>query len=129
MEDFPYLSICGRERNFIRCDDLPIVYTHVIKKENENHLSYAYAGDLLSVKFQPETIYMKPENGRIYHPAPEKYSGIGLIRSKLAIEFSKYFEFSNKNNEIPEYFTWDNEKYKLNHDWYQELSQQKKQIS
>lgn len=29
-DEFPYLSPCGRERNFIRCDDKPIVYTHLI---------------------------------------------------------------------------------------------------
>ena len=23
---FPYLSPCGREKNYIRCDDLPVVY-------------------------------------------------------------------------------------------------------
>lgn len=32
-DDFPYLSICGRERNFIRCDDFPIVFTAVIPDE------------------------------------------------------------------------------------------------
>ena len=31
-QDFPYLSPCGRERNFVRCDDLPIVFTHVLKE-------------------------------------------------------------------------------------------------
>ena len=29
-EEFPYLSPCGRERNFVRCDDLPIVFNQVI---------------------------------------------------------------------------------------------------
>lgn len=28
--EFPFISLCGRERNFIRCDDVPIVYTHVV---------------------------------------------------------------------------------------------------
>lgn len=28
--EFPFISLCGRERNFIRCDDVPIVYTHVL---------------------------------------------------------------------------------------------------
>lgn len=30
---FPYLSLCGRERNFIRCDDTPIVFTHVLSDD------------------------------------------------------------------------------------------------
>ena len=29
--EFPYVSLCGNEINYIRCDDLPIVYTHVLK--------------------------------------------------------------------------------------------------
>ena len=30
-EDFPYLSLCGKERNFVRCDDIsPIVFTEII---------------------------------------------------------------------------------------------------
>ncbi|CAE1253424.1 UPF0598 protein F59C6.12,UPF0598 protein C8orf82,UPF0598 protein C8orf82 homolog [Acanthosepion pharaonis] len=28
--EFPYLSLCGRERNYIRCDDRPIVFTELI---------------------------------------------------------------------------------------------------
>ena len=30
-KEFPYYSPCGRERNYIRCDDLPIVFTNVLK--------------------------------------------------------------------------------------------------
>lgn len=37
QDDFPYLSICGRERNYIRCDDLPIVYTHVLTAADGNY--------------------------------------------------------------------------------------------
>lgn len=28
--EFPFLSLCGRERNYIRCDDLPLVFTHLV---------------------------------------------------------------------------------------------------
>lgn len=28
--EFPYLSVCGIERNYVRCDDLPIVFTEVL---------------------------------------------------------------------------------------------------
>lgn len=55
-QDFPFVSLCGRERNFVRCDDLPIVFTHVInKKTDESHeitdeqFCYAHAGELLTV--------------------------------------------------------------------------------
>lgn len=33
-EEFPYLSVCGRERNFVRCDDLPVVFTEVIPNKD-----------------------------------------------------------------------------------------------
>jgi hypothetical protein len=54
-KDFPYLSLCGRERNYVRCDDLPIVFTHVVQKENqktgetEDHFSYNHANEFLMV--------------------------------------------------------------------------------
>lgn len=31
LDTFPFISLCGVERNYIRCDDLPIVYTHILK--------------------------------------------------------------------------------------------------
>lgn len=120
-EDFPFISPCGRERNFIRCDDLPIVYTHIIRDASgKEKLSYAHAGDLLTVDFEPDKIYMAPETGRVYHPAWERVGKIGLIRSKLAIEISKHFEFADGENHPPTHFTWKGVKLKLDRDWVQD---------
>ena len=33
--DFPFISPCGREINFIRCDDLPIVFTHLLDQNGQ----------------------------------------------------------------------------------------------
>jgi len=55
MEDFPFLSICGVERNYVRCDDLPLVFTKVIQRHNaetsteKDWFSYAHADELLMV--------------------------------------------------------------------------------
>lgn len=129
--EFPYLSICGKERNFVRCDDYPFVYTHVIKKESNNikedHLAHNHAGDLLSVKFEPEKVIMLPETGRVYHPAPERAGSVGLVRSKLAIEFSKHFTFDNGEHQPPTKFTWDDQTYTLDNRWYHEIVQSKTQ--
>lgn len=115
---FPYVSLCGRERNYIRCDDLPIVFTHVfIDGQARNQFSYGHAGELLSFPFQPESICMLPESGRIYHPAPERAGGVGLIKSSLAIEFSTYFKYASDtdcDSECPTHFTWNGISYKLN---------------
>lgn len=118
QEEFPYISLCGRERNFIRCDDVPIVYTNVLKKNDTDHLSFGYAGDLLTTEFNPDKIYMLPLTGRVYHPADDKYGGVGLVKSKLAIEFSKSFEFNNADLEGPTHFNWNNKIYELDQFWF-----------
>ncbi|XP_067627991.1 UPF0598 protein CG30010-like isoform X2 [Eurosta solidaginis] len=117
-DDFPYLSLCGRERNFIRCDDTPIVFTHVLQDEKGiDRLSYAHAGDQLTTDFLPHKIYMNPLTGRVYHPAWTKVGGIALIRSKLAIELSRYFEFLNGEEKPPTHFTWRDQRMQLDNDW------------
>lgn len=56
-EDFPYVSLCGIERNFVRCDDLPIVFTKVIQQQDEetkddkDWFGYAHAEELLMVQY------------------------------------------------------------------------------
>lgn len=79
-------------------------------------LSYAHAGDLLTFPFEPDKIFMSPTSGRVYHPTETKYGSIGLIRSKLAIEFSKYFEFDN-DDQPPTHFTWKEVRYNLDTGW------------
>ncbi|XP_076765631.1 UPF0598 protein CG30010 [Xylocopa sonorina] len=123
-KDFPYVSLCGPERNFVRCDDLPIVFTKVVQKENndtgkvEDWFGYAHAEELLMVPFQPDKLYMNIKTGRVYHPAPEKVGGIGLVRSKVAIELSPLFNFEKGEENGPTHIFWKNEKYILDNNWY-----------
>lgn len=120
-DDFPFLSLCGRERNYIRCDDVPIVYTHIVSNNHgESFLIYGYVGNNLKVMFIPEKMFMLPETGRVYHPAEDKYGGVGLVRSKLAIELSKYFEFKNGESNQPTHFMWQNKSCTLNQNWLKE---------
>ncbi|XP_058830308.1 UPF0598 protein CG30010 [Topomyia yanbarensis] len=118
-ESFPFLSPCGRERNYIRCDDVPVVFTHVFQDSNGiDQLSYAHAGDLLAVPWEPSRICMFPLSGRVYHPAPERYGSIGLIRSKLAIELSKHLSFLEGENNPPTHFSWKQATYELDREWW-----------
>ncbi|KAK3580316.1 hypothetical protein CHS0354_003551 [Potamilus streckersoni] len=115
-QDFPYFSPCGRESNYIRCDDRPVVYTHIVRYPDSagtGQILYGYAGDTLSVPFQPEKVCMLPETGRVYHPASPSVGGVGLIKSKLAIELSKYFEFGDGEDKPPTQFLWAGKKYAL----------------
>ncbi|XP_021342994.1 UPF0598 protein CG30010-like isoform X2 [Mizuhopecten yessoensis] len=115
-EDFPFLSLCGRERNFIRCDDRPIVYTHIVdtpSPDDHNLLSYGGAGSSLTVQFEPQRICMLPNTGRVYHPAASALGGIGLVKSSIAIEISQNFEFENGENNPPTKFRWKGKTYTL----------------
>lgn len=116
----------------MRCDDCPFVYTHVIahKQENgetKNCLAYNHAGELLTLAFEPQKIFMLPETGRVYHPAPERVGYVGLVRSKLAIEFSKSFVFDDGEQKPPTRFKWDGEEFVLNNSWYYEVCNKKSQ--
>ncbi|XP_017878588.1 UPF0598 protein CG30010 [Ceratina calcarata] len=124
-EDFPYVSLCGPERNFVRCDDLPIVFTKIVQRKNEigeveNWFSYAYAEELLMVPFEPDKLYMHVESGRVYHPAPERAGGIGLVRSKIAIDLSSFFEFEKGEENGPTHISWNKKKYILDNHWHKD---------
>ena len=63
---------------------------------------------------------MSLSNGRIYHPGPPRVGGIGLIRSQIAIEFSKSFAFDSNGN--PTHFRWKNEDFLLDNQWFLDLN-------
>lgn len=47
QDEFPYVSPCGVEMNYIRCDDVPIVFTHLLPEHNL--LLHNHAGTRLQV--------------------------------------------------------------------------------
>ena len=123
--DFPYLSPCGRERNFIRCDDLPVVFTNVLDCESlDAKLAFNHAERYLTVPFKPEKICMTAA-GRVYHPAPEKVGSLGLISDKLSIEWTtdKRFEFENGEENPPTHFNWNEERIILDNELISRLKQ------
>lgn len=130
-DDFPFVSPCGPETNYIRCDDLPLVFTHILDQhrkviedisshalnlvplgqtESETELlSYGGTGSLLTVPFQPQKLSMLPGSGRVYHIGPSPAGGVGLVKSSLALELSPFFEYRNKEdpeNSSPVRFRW-----------------------
>lgn len=117
-DSFPFVSLCGRERNYVRCDDVPIVYTHVIEKECKDMFCYGNAGDLMHNEFMPDRIYMSPDSGRVYHPCHEMGGSVGLVASKLAVEFSKLFVFGNGDANPPTHFKWKNKIHILDTHWF-----------
>ncbi|KAE8599972.1 hypothetical protein XENTR_v10017414, partial [Xenopus tropicalis] len=118
QENFPYVSPCGRERNFIRCDDRPIVFSHLLSggAPGAQLLSYCGGGDRLTVPFEPEKLAVQPDSGRLYHPAPGRCGGVGLVRSSLAFELSSGFEYgANSMGAPPTHFHWNGTRVPLTH--------------
>ena len=193
--EFPYVSPCGREMNYIRCDDLPIVFSQLLDANHQviedvagyggssvpsdthstnlealncendetaagdrdtslhqtrtsgtvssssrtthdalNHSTrtvpasdtthplsstvarLAYGGTLtLTVPFQPTSLCMLPTSGRVYHLGPESLGGVGLIKSSLAIELSRFFVYEEgaRENAHPVGFRWQGRTWEL----------------
>lgn len=139
--------------NYIRCDDVPIVYTHLLDSNGyviqdiESHgthavksttlqqtqettendvmvvpselLSYGGTGELLTVPFQPNKLCMLPESGRVYHAGLEKLGGVGLVKSSLAIELSKFFVYDEgaDDSSPPKGFKWRGRTWTLDNDF------------
>lgn len=139
-QEFPFISPCGRERNFVRCDDVPIVFTDLVPggdivsssphdtsdSSPPSHTSpplspppspqlyWGNASDRLSVAFEPHRLCMLPETGRVYHPAEFfPYHPIGLVKSSLAIELAKSFEFEDGEEHPPTHIHWHGQKLEL----------------
>ncbi|XP_019740515.1 UPF0598 protein C8orf82 homolog [Hippocampus comes] len=109
-DDFPFLSPCGRERNFLRCDDRPVVFTHLLQDATGDRdlLSFCGGADKLTVSFNPEALFMHPATGRVYHPCSERTGGVGLVKSSLAIELSPSFVYASERGQSgpPTHFLW-----------------------
>ena len=133
-KDFPYMSPCGPETNYIRCDDVPVVFTHLMDQSKSviedvsghtsevprlagpEMLTYGGTGGLLTVPFQPEKLAMLPGSGRIYHCGPDLAGGVGLVKSSLALELSPFFEYRSGDDpetSSPVRFRWKGESHEL----------------
>ncbi|XP_037352263.1 UPF0598 protein C8orf82 homolog [Talpa occidentalis] len=104
---FPFLSPCGAERNFLRCEDRPVVFTHLLPAgPGAPRLSYCGGGAALAVPFEPARLLPLAASGRLYHPAPGRAGGVGLVRSALALELSACFEFAPGAPALPSHVRW-----------------------
>ncbi|KAL0599035.1 UPF0598 protein C8orf82 [Plecturocebus cupreus] len=114
---FPFLSPCGRERNFLRCEDRPVVFTHLLTVDHgPPRLSYCGGGEALAVPFEPARLLPLAANGRLYHPAPEQAGGVGLVRSALAFELSACFEYGPNAPALPSHVLWQGRRLALTMD-------------
>ncbi|CAI4222184.1 unnamed protein product [Auanema sp. JU1783] len=97
QDSFKYMSKCGRENNYLRCDDRPVVYTAFSKDSS----SLLIGGSSISVDFQPDQLFML-ENGRLYHPSP--FDTFGLVKATIADTLFPSFTFDKEG--YPSQFHW-----------------------
>lgn len=117
VDEFFYFLLCGRERNFIRCDDKFIVYIYLIESDfGEIFLFFGGVGNVMIIEFLFSRICMFLNIGRVYYFVLVKLGGIGLIKLSFVIEFSKYFEFENGEDNFFIFFIWKGEKFRLIND-------------
>ena len=83
---YAFVSICGRELNFVAADSTPIVYRDLVEQSNGEHvLTFAAK---LSQPFEPDKLQLA-RDGRFYHPAPAFVGGMALLRSALTFELER----------------------------------------
>mmetsp|Transcript_15882 Transcript_15882/g.36496 ORF Transcript_15882/g.36496 Transcript_15882/m.36496 type:complete len:169 (-) Transcript_15882:2047-2553(-) len=96
VKDYPFVSPCGVERNYVRPADLPIVF-HTL------HLDTLVFGATLKQPFSPSQLALSPLTGRLYHGlvADTKLTPLhkhptelqfGLVRSSVAVVLSEHME-------------------------------------
>lgn len=110
---FPYVSLCGRERNFIRCADVPFVLTRFFD-EKDLFECCQITSTILSIPFEPDKLFVKPDTGRIYHPLSDKFStGFALIKDSIAEQLSSHLVYEDKNDGQPIAIEWKGQMYQL----------------
>ena len=108
--DYPFVSLCGQEINYIRPAATPIVFHSIVASDQNNHQQFDLLfGGKISVPFDQKSLVISRNNGRLYHslltssPSSRevkskkcqrrdewrKKLGYGLIKSSVAVSLSE----------------------------------------
>jgi hypothetical protein len=88
-DHYPFVSLCGREVNYIRPACTPIVYHSILN--NDNDLVY---GGSLTHPFDNSRLAISKKTGKLYHELLTPMKGTmseldyGLLRSSIAISLA-----------------------------------------
>ncbi|KAG0270036.1 hypothetical protein DFQ27_001000 [Actinomortierella ambigua] len=86
-QQYPWISPCGKEMNFVEVADVPVVY-HSLR---DGHLVWA---GTKTTPFLPDRLFVSESTGRIYHTLPPaiqqrwshmKKPPLGLLKSSLVL--------------------------------------------
>lgn len=71
LKEFPYVSLSGSERNYLRCEDLPFVITQLDEKNDMIHLNQIHSAHW-AFHFDPERLFHNIKNERLYYLFEDK---------------------------------------------------------
>lgn len=140
-KDYPFISPCGNEMNFVKCHSTTPIVFHDLKNTdidndqensfdninkdmeiNSNSWNLIFGGDL-KVPLQPQSLCVNSYNGRVYHPIPakvkcknliEEKNDYGIIGSHLLLRLSNAEIITDSEQQDRIYdFSWDGIKHNL----------------
>lgn len=108
-EAFEWVSPCGRETNFVRCDSTPVVYDQLAQHAepipspggggggagSAKGMGWrlSYAGDNFNTAFDPRLLELSASSGRLFYP--NSVVGSALIATQLTFELGKSITFTD----------------------------------
>ncbi|ODM87213.1 hypothetical protein Ocin01_19468 [Orchesella cincta] len=103
--EFPFVSYCGRERNYINVNASPFVFNSL----NANVLEYNYTKKKL--QFNPASLYVGSD-GRLYHEFSHRDVNFALVKSSVADHLALQFVYKRGK---PVAFKYEGKEIKLNY--------------
>ena len=132
-KEFPFVSYCGIERNYLKCDDLPFVITRLDENNDLVQINHINSAHWL-FKFEPNDLFHDQVTGRLYYLFENKQiikeidetqetirrfdhfdklpCKIALVKSDLSIYLMEKTEVDEKSNTIK--FVYKGKTYELN---------------
>ncbi|TMW56010.1 hypothetical protein Poli38472_008658 [Pythium oligandrum] len=118
--EYPYRSPCGKEMNFIKCADRPLVFEDLRRSDATDKWEFVFGGGELTMPFDPAALKISLTTGRLYHDVETKrfprgdVESIGLVRSQLAVELGKTIHLlDDVEDDVIGEFEWQEQLYPI----------------
>ncbi|KAF0685952.1 Aste57867_22204 [Aphanomyces stellatus] len=93
FHDYPFISPCGPEMNYIKAADTPVVFTE-LKHDASSDAWHLITNGSAAIPFQPTHLAISTTTGRLYHWVQHKrMTCFALIKSHVAVELSQSIDF------------------------------------
>lgn len=103
--EYPFVSPCGREKNYIRCAGTPIVFRAF--REDRGRAQLLYAGNSLQ-PFEPEALQVNG-SGQLFHPVQNGL--MGRLGRHALLEISQHISFAEEGQDYV--LHWQSRQYRI----------------